>query len=485
MNYLIWGLKKSGLASLDLLKKVNISQSKSKKMSLNKDKIIIKKMRNLNKNSDFCSKNSKKTSFFYKSSDMFYLFDDNCVVRNNCKNKECDNVKILDELTKDIVLKMDKIILSPSISIDNPYVHLAKRYGIEVIGELELGYRYMDKSCSLVAITGTNGKTTTTQLVYNILQKANIKSEKVGNIGVPFCSRVGEKGVVYVCETSSFQLETCKLFHPNIACLINLSPDHLDRHKSIENYFDIKKSIFLNQTKKDFAIFPPKIECKTKGKIYNFGNKNEVKRGVFVKNGYIFVKKGIFCKKICNLASFNFFGDQYIEDVLCAVMIAKILKVKNKIICDSLDEFVPSKHRLQLVYLSQTNNKFFDDSKATNVDATLKAVKSFDSPTILLCGGSDKNCNFDELFLLLPKCVQKVFVFGETANKLLQSHNNTQSIIPIEKCKNLREAVYLSCQEQNKNILLSPACASFDEFSSYKERGEKFLKYLKDYYEKF
>ncbi len=453
MNYLIWGLKKSGLASLNLLQKVNFSK-----------------------------KNQKNNDF-----DNYFLFDDNEKTRTNLKIENNENVFILDKLTKKTIKKMNKIVISPAISINNPLLNFARNNNIDVVGELELAYQNMDKSCTLVAITGTNGKTTTTELVYQILQKAGKKSEKVGNIGLPFSSMVGngEKNVLYVCETSSFQLESCKIFHPHIACLINLSPDHLDRHKDMTTYSNIKKLIFLNQNKKDFAIVPAGLNVETNANIFHFGTKKRVKRGIFVKKNEIFIKKSIFCHKVCNLKDINFFGEQYVEDVLCAVMIAKLLGVKNKFIRQVLQNFTPSAHRLQLVYLSGDGNKFFDDSKATNVDATIKAMKAFDSPTILLCGGSDKNCNYDDLFLYLPKNVEKIYVFGDTADKILISHKKSMSNVSIEKCDSLRQAVYLACQEKNKIILLSPACASFDEFSSYKERGEKFLEYIKDYYEKF
>ena len=448
MNYLIWGLKKSGQASLDLLKRVDLLTN--------------------------------------KIDNRFYIFDDNVDIRSNFKNDD-KNIILVDELTKRLILKMDKIILSPAISINEQLVQFAKEQNIDVVGELELAYSYMDKTCTLVAITGTNGKTTTTELVYEILKNAKIKCEKVGNIGIPFSSKVAqdEQNVVYVCETSSFQLESCKTFHPNIACLINISPDHLDRHNNMDNYLAVKKSIFSNQNKYDYAIVPASFNLATKSKKITFGTKNDKKSTIFVKNNAIFIKKRVFSRKICNLDCCKNIGEQYIENALCAISIAKILGVKNKIIYNTLNHFLPNSHRLQLVYLSKTGNKFFDDSKATNVASTIKATKSFDSPTILLCGGSDKNCDFDDLFLDIPNNVQKIFVFGETADKLLSSHKKTNSNIPIEKCENLCQAVYLACQEQNKIILLSPACASFDEFISYKERGEMFLKYIKDYYENF
>ncbi len=516
MKYLIWGLKLSGESSLELLLRLQNSKNDDANFE-NKDKVpllrdgIIKNSskilcKKIDKNNNFDNqklsgfsinnqklilqneakmiKNDEKST---KKGDIFYLFDENKDLRDKFKDKNIAQTVVLERLTKKTISSVDEIIISPSISIDNPLIQYAKQQGISVIGELELGYTNMDKSCKLIAITGTNGKTTTTELVYEILKNAGVNVKKVGNIGIPFTSGVGygEKNVTYVCETSSFQLESCKTFHPNVACIINVTPDHLDRHGNMTNYLNIKRSIFAHQNKNDYSIYPSDLDGCFKSRCFTFDTKKSVKRGVYIKNRAIYAKFGLFSHKICKLSECKLFGSQFEEDILCAVLIAKLMRVKDNDIRKILRGFLPSPHRLQLVYLSKTNNKFFDDSKATNVDATIKAVQSFDSSTILLCGGSDKKCDFDGLFLSLPKYVEKIYVFGETANKFLESHKTIHCLIPIEKCASLRQAVYLASQEQNRIILLSPACASFDEFSSYKERGDKFLEYIKDYYENF
>lgn len=524
MKYLIWGLKLSGESSLELLlrlknqeKNNNLGKKSVSDVSLsaqnnNADivkqnsaksaKILVKKVKkdndykqslcvNLENNSDTYSRkdikigiNSEKVA---KNHDFYYLFDENKDLREKFRERGISSVVVLERLTKKTLLNMDEIIISPSISIHNPLIQFAKQNGVDVIGELELGFKNMNKSSKLIAITGTNGKTTTTELVYEILKKSGVKVEKVGNIGIPFTSKVqnGEENVTYVCETSSFQLESCKTFHPNIACIINVTPDHIDRHGNMTNYLNVKKSIFAHQNKDDFSIIPSDMESCFKSNCFTFDTKKSVKRGAYIKNRAIYAKIGLFSHRIWNLNECKLFGVQFEEDILCAVLIAKIMKVKNNVIREVLGQFLPSPHRLQLVYVSKTNNKYFDDSKATNVDATIKAVQSFDAPTILLCGGSDKKCDFDGLFLSLPHFIQKVYAFGETAGKLLESHKTVKSAVPIEKCATLRQAVFLASQEQNKIILLSPACASFDEFASYKERGDKFLEYIKDYYENF
>lgn len=474
MKYLIWGLGKSGIASLQLLKN--------------------------------------------QFDDEIYLFDDNDEVLNNFSNElpqyldneNQNNIRIIKRLTKGFVSLLNVMIVSPAIDTDNQFVILAHEKGVRVISELQLGYENLGNN-DLICLTGTNGKTTTVQLATLMLRYGNIEAKAVGNIGVPLCQELykirqqtnkknttyitqsnkkqknNNDKYVFVCEVSSFQLQCCTSLRPKIACLLNISQDHINRHKSMQEYANIKYGIFKNQTSNDISILSSELDCSLNTNVYQFGFE-KVKKGCYVKNGYIYFKNKLFAHKICKVADIKLLGKHNIKNVMCAIIIAKLYKVKNKDIVQAIKDFVPSKHRLQCVY-KRENNYFYDDSKATNLDATINALTSFkgNKNFILILGGSDKGYEFDALFDNLPPNLVKIFVTGQVKDKIKIAYDNAKVYIPLELCDNLRSAVYLACKElkDNEDLLLSPACASFDEFRDYRERGEKFLKYIKDFYEEF
>ena len=439
MKYLIYGLSKSGLASTALL-------------------------------------NKKKNTL--------YLYDDNLEVLGKVQElyKNQDNIKIVKSLSKYLLGCIQKIILSPSISSDNPFIELAKNYNIEIMSELELGYEHKGRK-KLIAITGTNGKTTTTKLVYHILKVAGKRARLCGNIGVPITSVVNSKDKILVCEVSSFQLENISSFNPDIACILNITPDHLNRHGDMETYTKIKYNIFKNMTKRKFVVLNDNLKYNGEGNIYRFNIKSP--NGCYIEDGYFVFSKNNKKEYVCPLSCTTMQEKHNLENIMCAILICKILKIKNHYISYALSTFTPPKHRLELIK-TINNIKFYDDSKATNVDSTLQAIKSFSGKEnfILILGGSDKGYNYDEIFKNLPKNLIKIYAMGDTKEKILKSKEKAPFYIPVEICDSLRECVFLSCSElkENQSLLLSPASASFNEFKNYKERGEKFSEYIDKYY---
>lgn len=440
MKYLIYGLSKSGLASIEFL-------------------------------------NNKKN--------IIFLYDDNKEILAQVRElyKGYDNIKILNTLSKYLILIKQKIIISPGIRSDNAFIKLAKSYNVEVMSELELGSRYKGRR-KLIAITGTNGKTTTTKLVHHILKVAGKKAKLCGNIGVPITSVVNSKDKsILVCEVSSFQLENVSKFKPDIAAILNITPDHLDRHGTMENYAKLKYNIFKNITKKGYVILNEKLSYNGQGKIFRFNTKTP--NGCYIENGYFVFSKNNKKEYVCPLTATRMLEDHNLQNIMCAILICKLLKIKNRFISYALSTFVPLKHRLELV--AKINNiKFYDDSKATNVDSTLQAIKSFRDKEnfILILGGSDKGYNYDDIFKNLPKNLIKIYAMGDTKEKILKSKEKSPFYIPVEMCDTLRECVILSCNElkENQSLVLSPASASFNEFKNYRERGEKFREYINEYF---
>jgi len=436
---------------------------------------------------------SGRASFnlLYNKKDKFFIFDENKDLQVQLLNEFCFhlNVFVLKELNKIVLDGIDQIIISPSISIFDERISYAKKKGIEVLSELELGFSHTKNK--FVAVTGTNGKTTTVSLIYEMLKNAGKRAELVGNVGIPLCEKVKteKKHTIYACEVSSFQLEAVKTFKPKIACLLNISPDHLDRHKSMKNYVATKKKIFKNMENNDFVILNEKLKnVKTKCKTYVFGTK-KAKFGCFLdKNNIIFSKNGKE-EKICDCSDVVFLrGFHNLENVMCAVCVAKILGLKNRNIKNVLNTFSAQNHRIEKVF-SRNGIDFFDDSKGTNVDATICAMKTLDNGkgTMLILGGADKGDEFDEIFLNLTSNIQKILVVGETKEKILLAGKRGNCLDKLLAFTHLKDAVEFACGtlKSGEQLLLSPACSSFDEFKDYADRGEKFLEYIKGCYENF
>ena len=367
----------------------------------------------------------------------------------------------------------DFVVLSPGIKIiGNKLLEHFNSQRIPVISELDFGY-ILAKG-KIIAITGTNGKTTTCMLTYKILKEAGYKTFLCGNIGLPF-SEIAQKTTrksVVVCEVSNFQLESSKFFRANISAVLNLSPDHLDRHGSFEEYKRVKTMIAQNIKRKDILIVNFDDE-NTKSmfltKNIEFFSKKPLKKGVFCKNNQIFINK----KSVLSLSSIKLKGEKNLENVLASIAICKHFHVSNQEIERVISNFSPASHRME--FIGKTNGvTFIDDSKATNLASTIACVEAFkDENKILLMGGQGKEIEYDTFFSQKPN-LKKLICFGSDGQKIFDCAKNFG--VDAELFEKFESAVKFSKEisVDGDFVLLSPACASFDEFSSYAERGDRF-----------
>lgn len=367
----------------------------------------------------------------------------------------------------------DLIVVSPGVKcLGNELLEHFKSKNIPIISEID--FAYMLCKGKIIAITGTNGKTTTCMLTNKILKNAGFKTFLCGNIGLPFsaiCEKTTKNSVV-VCEISSFQLEMSCLFRSNIACILNIKPDHLDRHKDFEEYKNIKGKIAKKLKKNDILLLNFDDEEAKKmilHKKYRYFSKNKLKNGVYVYQNQIYVNK----RPILSINDIHLKGEKNLENVLASVSICSFFKIKPEYYVSALNEFVPASHRMELVG-TVNGVTFVDDSKATNISSTIACVEAYnDKSIILLMGGLGKNINYDDFFSLGFK-IKIVICFGQDGKTIeISAKKYNYFAIYFEKFDN---AVLYAKNESEENdfVLLSPACASFDEFSSYAERGERF-----------
>lgn len=362
--------------------------------------------------------------------------------------------------------KFDYCVVSPGVKMkDNPYIEIMKNKGTIILSELDLGYLFLKGK--IIAVTGTNGKTTTCNLIYKILKDNGYDARLCGNIGVPITSiNDTTKNSVTVVEVSSFQLESSRLFRCDIGVILNVMPDHLDRHGTMQEYINCKKKLASFTKRKLVLNLDDEI-----AKTFNFDkkclyfSKKTLKKGVFAKNNQIFINK----KPVCGVQNIKLKGEKNLENVLASV--ASLSNFKGMNFHDSISSFLPSAHRLELVGECK-GVMYVDDSKATNVASVINALTAFDGKRILLLlGGQGKNAPYDSIF---QHPLKEVVTFGEEGEKISAIANRYK--VPTANFKHFDDAVFYACErgEVGDVVLLSPACSSFDEFSSYKERGEKF-----------
>lgn len=380
--------------------------------------------------------------------------------------------KIRDRTLKTLSL----VVLSPAVSIDDPGVKLLKNYTDNIIGEMELSYMFL--ACKTVAITGTNGKTTTTILIGEMCKKI-AKTYVGGNIGVPASSfaKQTKKDDLCVLEVSSFQAESFVNFKPYIGVFLNFSQDHLNRHKTMDSYYVAKIKMFERQTQNDFAVlnFDDKnvrnLAGKLKSNVYYFSDKDKVK-GCYLKSDCIYFRD----KKVEKIGKMpqSIREAHNKQNALAACTVAKLLGVRNCDILDVLQSFKPSESRIEMVQVVD-GISYINDSKGTNIASTLSAIREMKQKTVLIVGGSDKGYEFDDLFTFDNKKVKAIVTVGETSAKIVQAakRNNYKNIFVANS---FCDAILLAKQKAKSGdtVLLSPACASFDMFSSYKERGNAF-----------
>ncbi|MGL4362655.1 MAG: UDP-N-acetylmuramoyl-L-alanine--D-glutamate ligase [Cellulosilyticaceae bacterium] len=374
----------------------------------------------------------------------------------------------------------DEIIVSPGVPFDLPFLEDAKKNGKKVIGEFEYAWGYCE--AEVVAITGTNGKTTTTALVGEIIKAHNENTFIVGNIGRAFSEDVQiipPNGIV-VAEVSSFQLESSDTFHPRVAALLNISPDHLNRHKTMENYCLAKYAITKQQTENDFFILngndPYYEEAKkySKAKIVTFDGQKSVEYGTFAKDGKLFENMSKHCNEICEIKDLKVLGKHNIENVLAAIAIAKGIGVPNDVITNIVKNFKGVEHRIEYV-ATKNDVDYYNDSKATNVGAAIPGLCAMQRLVHLIAGGIDKQTSFAEWIELFNKRVKKLYLIGETKFQIAEECKKV-GFTNFEIYETFEEAVLAAAAKAQPKecVLLSPACASWDMFESYEQRGELF-----------
>lgn len=378
----------------------------------------------------------------------------------------------------------DVLVLSPGIPIDHPTAVAFKRSGRAVAGETELAARYI--RCPVVAVTGTNGKTTTVSMIEKILSEGGIKAHACGNIGAPMTGFVNlPETEVAVAEISSFQLETLGSLCPHVGVVLNVTEDHLNRHYNMDNYIFLKSKLLKNSTEAEYAVlnFDDGIVRgfaeKTKARVLYFSVREKV-YGAYLENGGLY-----FCgERILSASDLLTDGLHNIQNALAAIAAAKVMGVSSESIARSLASFKGIRHRIEYVG-SADGVKYVDDSKGTNVDATVKAVGCMKEETVLLLGGKDKGYDYDKLFVRLRSSpVVHAVLYGENRFRLFESALRC-GFDRITLCADFAFAVRLArmVAERGQTVLLSPASASFDEFASYEERGDKFVAIVRTFEE--
>lgn len=410
----------------------------------------------------------------------------NAEVEKNAEELSKRNIRFeLGGHTASFLRGSELVVASPGVPNTSLAVKWSEENNVSVIGEIELAYSYC--RAPVIAISGTNGKSTVTALTGRIMAAAGKKVMVGGNIGNPFSGEVLDLGEdsVAVLEISSFQLERIKSFRPKISCLLNISQDHLDRYKSMDEYFDVKKRIFLNQEKEDYAILNydlPKIKTLDKAiepKPFYFSRHRLSKEyeGAYVDNGQVLIRRDNKFKWVANLEELNIEGSHNLSNYLASVSAAFLMGVEPERMRETVSGFKPLPHRFETVDIID-GVRFIDDSKATNVDSVIKALDCCKSQVILIAGGLDKGSDYRALIKPVKGKVKELILIGEAKEKIAKSIGE---IKPVHFADSLGEAVRRAHRDASRGdtILLSPLCASFDMFRDYKERGEVFRKAVK------
>lgn len=420
---------------------------------------------------------------------------DNTVVLNDGKEEKKQNEAQVNELKSlgvelifgshpDQLLdsSFDYLIKNPGVPIDHKYVLKAKELEIEVINEVEMAYRMLPRDVTLVGITGTNGKTTTTTLTYNILKEAfKERVHLAGNIGYPLCSILDKlkKDDIIVMEVSCQQGENIKEFKPHIGLFTNIDQAHIDFMKTFEHYKEVKKRMFYNQTSEDIAILNMENEevmkelKNIKSITKYFSSKNEI-NGAYVKNGIIYY----YDEEVMKVSDIKIPGVHNLENCLGAMMIAKEFNVSNEIIDKVLSEFTGVEHRLE--YVDTVNDvRYYNDTEATNIKCSQIALSSFSEPTTIILGGLERGQNFDDLIPFMNN-VKNIIAIGQCRERVKEFGDKLS--IPTYVYEKLEDGFKKSVEVTEKGgiVLLSPASASWDQYKECEIRGAEFKKYVKD-----
>ena len=424
-----------------------------------------------------------------------YLFDENKdrdieAIKEKTGDSELVQIE-LGELGEDALSSSQLMVISPGIPVDAPFTDVVRNAGIPIWSEIELAYHY--GKGKIAAITGTNGKTTTTALVGEIVKAHNAKTIVVGNIGIPYtelCDTTDDDSDT-VAEISSFQLETVIDFHPNVSAILNLTPDHLNRHYTFENYGNVKFSITKNQTMDDVTVLNYDDEhtramgekAKEHCHVVYFSRLEKPAGGVYLEDGDIILEDGDKKINVLAIKDLKLMGAHNVENVLAAVGISYYMGVPVDVIRDVATSFKAVAHRIE--YVDTVDGvAYYNDSKGTNPDAAIKGIQAMVAPTFLIGGGYDKGSEYDEWIEAFDGKVKWLVLIGQTAQKIADcaKRHGFNSIIFEE---NLQDAVAY-CHENAVDgdaVLLSPACASWGQFDNYEQRGDMFKEYVRSYKE--
>ncbi len=387
-------------------------------------------------------------------------------------------LSILDEI--------DYIIVSPGVSFDIPIIKKAHERNIELLSEIELSYR-LSKG-KIIAITGTNGKTTTTSMVGEIFKYGGKDSYVVGNIGLPMISKVDNSrdDTFFIVEVSSFQLEGIKEFHPDISAILNITPDHLNRHKTMDNYIGQKSKVFVNQGSDDITILnadnPISLSFKEEvnSRVVLFSQMSTLEKGIFVENNNIVIINEEGEKlEVCPVSNIKVLGGHNLENALAAVAISYYAGISVEGIRKGISEFKGVEHRIERVAMI-SGIEFINDSKGTNPESSIKAIEAMEKPIILIGGGMDKGSDFTEFVASFKDRVKYLILLGQTAD-VIENAARKQGFTSIKKVDSIEDGVLFSFEIADKGdvVLLSPGCASWDMYTSYEERGNIFKSIVK------
>ncbi len=379
--------------------------------------------------------------------------------------------------TEESFLESDLVVVSPGVPLNTPLFEKIRAKGIPVIGEIELAYSLLKGN--FIGITGTKGKTTTTTLAGLILSRGSTKVITAGNIGNPLASLVdGESDNLFVLELSSFQLETIKTFKPYIAAITNVSEDHMDRYKSLQEYIEAKAMIFRNQTRNEYLIlnandkYTPLYTSMAASNIIYFNSKTELDEGAFLKDGYITVRFRGGEYRIIKASELLIKGMHNVENAMIASLIGVLMRVTPSVIGEVLAKFEGVEHRQEFV--AEVNGvKFINNSQGTNIDAVEKSFLSYANPVIAIMGGRNKGSDFSKLAGTVKEKVKKIVLIGEAKREIRTALAGSTKLADAATMEDAIRKAYKSA-EPGDVVMLSPACASFDMFKDYRDRGRVF-----------
>ena len=386
---------------------------------------------------------------------------------------------ILGELSEEVMETLDLVVMSPGVPSDLPVVLKMRDMGIPIWGEVELAYTY--GKGDVLAITGTNGKTTTTALLGEIMKNYKESVFVVGNIGNPYTAAALEmrEDSVAVAEMSSFQLETIHEFRPKVSAILNITPDHLNRHHTMEAYIKAKEDIAKNQTKEDTCVLnyedevTRKIGENVKANVLYFSSQRKLDRGIYLDDGNIILRQDEEIL-VCNVNELKLLGTHNYENVMAAVAMAAAYGTPMEVIRRTIKEFAGVEHRIEFVR-EKDGVAYYNDSKGTNPDAAIKGIQAMNRPTVLIGGGYDKDSEYEEWIQAFDGKVKLLVLVGATKEKIAEAAERV-GFVSYVMADSFEEAVEkcIEAAEPGDAVLLSPACASWGMFKNYEERGDKF-----------